>query len=133
MPGGQEKQRILILEDGLLLAMEIEEAVRSAGFDVTVAGSLREAWAAIETMTFDAAVLDYFLPDGTSGELALHMAATGPVVFMSGYGRQDFEAALDDVPLFDKPVDMAAMLLWLTDAINRAAESPWRRCGSMIR
>ena len=119
MPGGQNQKTILILEDGLLLAMEIEEAVRGAGYDVTVAGSLHEARAAIETTRFDGAVLDYVLPDGRSDDLALHLASRCPVAFMSGYGREELNDTLQEFPLFDKPVDMDALLLWFARSLDR--------------
>jgi DNA-binding NtrC family response regulator len=124
MPGGQDRPRILILEDGLLLAMEIEEAVHRAGYAVIMARTLGEAWAALERDRVDGAVLDYFLPDGSAGDLALHLAALCPVAFISGYGRQDFDVDLHHIPLFDKPVDMDALMLWLSQSLHCTADCP---------
>jgi PAS domain S-box-containing protein len=83
-------RRVLLVEDELLVAMEMEEALRDLGCEVlgpaaTVEEALRLALA--EAGRIDAAVLDVNLAGRPSFPVADLLAGRGvPVVFATGYG-----------------------------------------------
>lgn len=79
--------RILYLEDDVIDRMAVLRMVRSEGlpYDMVTAGSLAEAQALLEKDSYDLAILDYMLPDGTGLDL-LQRIKEVPVVFVTGSG-----------------------------------------------
>ncbi|MFB2550838.1 response regulator [Ensifer soli] len=92
--------RILIVEDEMLLAMELESEVEAAGHEVVdVAGDSREAIRLIDAESPDFAFVDIQLIDGPTGiAVGRHLAGRGiPYVFVSGNLKripEDFAGAL---------------------------------------
>jgi CheY-like chemotaxis protein len=88
--GGLAGRRVLLVEDELLVAMEMEEALRGLGCEVlgpaaTVEEALRLAQ--VDAGRIDAAVLDVNLAGRPSFPVADLLAGRGvPVVFATGYG-----------------------------------------------
>jgi DNA-binding response OmpR family regulator len=83
---GDTSLTVMILEDEALIALDIEENLRSAGFDVSaVMSSCVDGLKWLETNSPDAAVLDIELRDGDSAAIAklLHSRAI-PFVVHSG-------------------------------------------------
>jgi DNA-binding response OmpR family regulator len=83
--------RILLVEDELLVAMEIDAGLRDAGArEVTLCGSVKRALASLEQGQFDAAILDIRLGDGFVGPVARRLAERGiPFLFYTGQTMTD--------------------------------------------
>ena len=104
-PDCQPKARILMVEDEPVLAFGFEEFLISAGFEVAgVVGRLPTALAAIENITFDAAVLDANLAGISAGPAAAALTARGvPFVVVSGYLPEQQRTAFSGGPRLQKP------------------------------
>ncbi|WP_350223732.1 response regulator [Rhizobium sp. CNPSo 3464] len=105
-------QRVLILEDNLIIAMEAEEILRLIGVkEVEIASNLEQAVNAIHTESYDFAVLDVNLGESMSFGFARLLRERGVAFgFVSGYpDTLDFPPDLRHVPLLNKPFDEAAM------------------------
>ncbi|WP_165838978.1 response regulator [Roseicella frigidaeris] len=101
------RQRVLIVEDDPLVAIDIETIVLSAAdAEIAVASSVREARRALGERSFDAAFLDIDVLDGKTFDLARHLADQGtPFAFVSGARREEVPAVLREAPFLPKPYD----------------------------
>lgn len=95
---------ILVLEDEFLIAIAIKEYLDDAGANtVETTTTLARARELLET-SFDAAVLDVRLPDGTSYTLAQHLLEKGiGVCFHSGHAENDEMEAFPNAIFCAKP------------------------------
>lgn len=102
--------RILILEDDLLTAMDLQLLVEEGGHDVVgPCGSLAAARLAVRE-GFDFAFLDVDLPDGKSFEIAKLLEASGvPFCFVSGSTRHELPESLRGADFIAKPYQHAAI------------------------
>ncbi len=112
--------RLLIVEDALLLALELEAGLEEAGaIIVGSAADVDEAMRLID-QPLDAAVLDANLNGASVMPVAEALAARGvPFVFATGYGESRFNFAGFDAPVIRKPYDVtqvAAALAEVTGA-----------------
>lgn len=104
--------KVMIVEDEMLLAMELESEVEMAGHQVTgVAMSSSQAKEQISTSRPDFAFVDIHLMDGPTGvDVGRELAAAGiPYVFVSGNIKkipEDFAGALGAI---EKPYTMNGM------------------------
>ncbi len=103
---------VLILEDNVLLAMELQELLGEWG--ARVLGPVPSVVRARELLSRqqpDIAVLDIRLRDGTSLELAAELRVAGVrCVFVSGYSeRYDIPESLAALPRLTKPVNAKAL------------------------
>ncbi len=104
--------RVLVLEDSLIIAMEAEDILRQVGVEtIGIVSSLDQAMEATKTETFDFALLDVNLGEVMSFDFARHLADNNiPFGFVSGYSdTKDFPEDLQNVPLLVKPFGEAAM------------------------
>ena len=97
--------RILIVEDEMLLAMNIEEMLLEHGYEVAgIAGRLGPALALAREGGFDAAMLDVNLAGEMSFPVADLLAERGiPFLFATGYGLQGLEERYRGRPVLQKP------------------------------
>ncbi len=99
--------RVLIVEDAVLLALELETGLSEAG--ATVIGpayELEEAMALLDR-SIDAAVLDANLNGRSVMPVAQALAARGvPFVFATGYGETGGAPGGFDAPVIRKPYDV---------------------------
>jgi CheY-like chemotaxis protein len=81
---------VLLVEDNMLIALEAEDMLRALGATSVVAVSTVTAAAeAVGGDTFDLAVLDVSVGQGTSFDFASRLRALEvPYIFASGYGDQ---------------------------------------------
>ena len=77
--------RILIVEDEPVVAFEIEQILRSAGFEVAASvPSIKKALAALDTCDCDFALLDANLPGESVAPVAAALQSRGkPFLFVS--------------------------------------------------
>ena len=88
LKGAAIARSCLIVEDELLIGVDLEDTIQSAGFEVRWVASLKRALAAVDQNPPDVAVIDVALHDGSSTELARElMRREIPFVVHSGSGR----------------------------------------------
>jgi CheY-like chemotaxis protein len=105
-------QRVLIVEDNALLALELEQAMQEAGFmAVGPALSAAQAIELVKNSSFDAAVLDINLRGETSADVADELRARNiPFITIPGYARPQQPPVFDGVPTLTKPVSMTVVI-----------------------
>jgi two-component sensor histidine kinase/CheY-like chemotaxis protein len=122
-PAGRIKGlRVLIVEDALLLALELEAGLSEAG--ATVAGSAADVEEGLRMaeLPLDAAVLDANLNGASVLPVAQALAARGvPFIFATGYGDTKFAPQGFDAPLIKKPYDVTQVAAALAEITGRAA------------
>jgi CheY-like chemotaxis protein len=84
-------RRVLVVEDEMLVMMDLEDMLADLGCEsVTVAGTVEQAVALVESQDFDAALLDMNLNGRKSDAVAEALAARGvPFAFSTGYNKSD--------------------------------------------
>ncbi|KRB85803.1 two-component system sensor histidine kinase/response regulator [Sphingomonas sp. Root710] len=87
---GKVPATVLLVEDSMLIALDVEEALKALGTRrVITASSVRQAREAIATSEIDFAILDINLGTESSLTIAEELRALDvPFVFASGYGEQ---------------------------------------------
>ena len=116
----ERRLRVLIVEDEMLVAMNIEDMLLDLGHEVAgIASRLAPALSLAGEAAIDAAMLDVNLAGENSFPVADVLAARGiPFVFATGYGRQGIEERYRDRPLLQKPFrasDLGLVLAALGD------------------
>ncbi|GLR54270.1 response regulator [Shinella yambaruensis] len=109
----QAVARILVVEDEIFIAMEIERALTSGGFEVLgPVGSIEDALQLLHREQPDAAVLDVTLRDGRVTAVAALLRSRGvPFLLASAEGRQLTESGFfQGVTNLGKPTDMSRMI-----------------------
>ena len=114
-------RRILIVEDAVLLALELEASLTEAGAKVVgVAADIEEALRMAET-PFDVAVLDANLngvPVTPVAEALRRMSR--PFIFATGYGDAAPAPEGFDAPVVRKPYNVAQIAAAVAEALGRA-------------
>jgi len=104
---------ILVVEDSVLVAMAIEDALQMRGYDVIVASTLSGARELIEKRRPVAALLDLQLPDGLSLDLARQLHGMGcAVAISSGFERDAIPEGHEFAAQFHKPVSPDILVEW---------------------
>jgi DNA-binding NtrC family response regulator len=97
-------EKILVVDDELIIRKSIEEILRSNRYSVTTAGSLADAEKQVGRNSFDLILLDVKLPDGNGNDL-LERLVQQPVkpliIMMSGYGTIESAVACMRAGAFD--------------------------------
>ena len=114
--------RVLVVEDEALIAIEIEAILSDAGFTVVgPVGSVAHALALIERSGCEAAVLDINLGDDTAEPIARVLSARAtPFVTISGYSREQQPAAFRNAPLVSKPVRPELLVAEIRKCLDKA-------------
>lgn len=119
--GGDLKgSRVLIVEDAVLLALELETGLSQAGAEIIgPAYELEEAMALLD-QHIDAAVLDANLNGRSISPVAQILAARGvPFVFATGYGDAGGAPSGFDAPIIRKPYDVSQIAAALRGLLGR--------------
>ena len=115
--------RILIVEDDAILAMDMEDRLKSEGCNV-IGWVSRQAKALelLEEASPHVVVLDLNLHDELAADLAEALAARQiPFVIVTGYGNRHFDVpALQEAPRLHKPIDTRELVRALSDVIRPA-------------
>lgn len=112
-PSGEPPGRVLVVEDEVLVAMDLEALLTEAGYEVLgPAPSVSCALRLLEAATPRAALLDLNLAGRTSAPVADALRRLGvPFLVVTGYSDARLEAPnLRDVPLIRKPYDPDQLL-----------------------
>ena len=112
--------RVLIVEDAVLLALELETGLSDAGAQIVgPAYELEEAMALLD-QEIDAAVLDANLNGRSVTPVAEALAARGvPFVFATGYGDAGGAPSGFDVPIIRKPYDVTQVAAAVAAVLGR--------------
>lgn len=114
---------VLLVEDDANLAIGIEYALKSEGFDVTKAASCAEARRLINCGT-DFVLLDVMLPDGTGYDLLKEIRKAGrtPVIFLTACDEEvniimGLDAGADDY--ITKPIRVRELISRIRAVLRR--------------
>ena len=104
--------RILIIEDEALIILMLEDFLTEAGFRTAgVATTLESAFSLIETIDFDAALLDANLAGVSSAPAALALSSREiPFLVVSGYATSQHNAAFAGGVHISKPFEPKALV-----------------------
>lgn len=105
-------RRILVVEDEYFLADDIGNALRALGAEIAgPVGHIEDAVAMMHNGgVLDAAVLDVNIRAEPIFPVARELKARQvPFVFTTGYDKLNIETEFQDVPLWNKPIDIGAM------------------------
>jgi len=110
--GDLRGRRVLVVEDEVLVAMDIETALTEAGMEIAGrAATLPQARRLIAELNYDAVLLDGNLGGSPVDDLAEALAQRDvPFAFATGYGRDGVPKAFRDRPLLSKPFSPAQLL-----------------------
>ena len=114
-------RRVLVIEDEYFLADDIARALRELGARVVgPVGELEQAASLIDGDTaIDAAVVDINLRSDMVFPVARTLRARKvPLLFTTGYDRKSIDPEFQDVPLWEKPLDIPAMARELAGLIK---------------
>ena len=117
--------KLLIVEDALLLALELEAGLSEAGAEVVgSAADVGEAMRMVD-LPIDAAVLDANLNGASVLPVAQALAARGiPFVFATGYGDDKMLPSGFDAPVIRKPYDVTQVAAALSEVTGRTRREP---------
>jgi len=112
MASSLTNRHVLIVEDEYFIADDMAQALDAAGATVIGPfGKLGEVIAALDAKSVDCAILDINLRGEESYPVAHALRRRGvPFVFASGYDPAAIEAGFADVPLFQKPLEIARVI-----------------------
>lgn len=112
--------KVLIVEDEVLIALELEQAVCSAGGEAEIATRVAEALRKIGECNFDAAILDVNLHGKRSDVVAAALTRRNiPFAFVTGYGRDSLFEAFRNTTLLNKPFSPPDVGETLTSLLKR--------------
>lgn len=114
-------RRVLIVEDEMLVALEIENLLQEQGYVVLgPAPRVSRALALLDRERPDAALLDLNLQGQSATPVAAALSARGvPFAIVTGYGEmQSREPELQDAPRVDKPVHHRELLRVLAQVLG---------------
>jgi DNA-binding response OmpR family regulator len=100
---------ILVVEDEVLIAMDIAQALDRAGANATMTTTVRHALILIEHDGLSGAIMDHALSDGGSTELCARLKERG-IPYLSYSGYDPVKGASKDAPHIMKPVSMDVLL-----------------------
>jgi len=111
--------RILLVEDQMLIAMDVEGLLNDRGYGTVIAtNSADDALRLVRAQRPDFGILDVNLGSGTSLGVAEELKRLGvPFIFATGYGDSGMiPEALSAAPIVKKPYDITAVLAALEQA-----------------
>ena len=99
------KRRVLVVEDELLIGMLLEDMLMEFGYEVAaIVPRVKDALSAVDTATYDVAVLDVHLHGESAFPVADALIRKGvPFVFATGYGERGLPENYRGRPVLPKP------------------------------
>ncbi|MBR2536704.1 MAG: response regulator [Hyphomicrobium sp.] len=114
--------KILVLEDNLVIAMDVELLLQDCGADVVeTVSTASAALAKLADFSPDVAVLDINLDSGTSLPVAEALLERGiPFIFATGYSDPSMlPEAFAHIDILPKPFEASALERALSEAFQR--------------
>ena len=127
-----EPLRVLVVDDELAVRVFAERALRSAGYDVVVAGNGPEALRLVDAQprSFDLCVLDLLMPQMRGDELSRQLRQRDPdvkVLYFTGYSDRLFEdrtTLWEHEAFLEKPVTINGLLEALSLLLSTDTDGP---------
>jgi len=121
-------RRILVVEDEMLIAVNIEDALMELGCEIVgPVASLDDALVLAGREILDAAILDVTIRNGTVFPVAEKLLARDiPFVLASGYGDQALPESMRDKPRLTKPYTMTELEKQIRLLCRAPAQRPER-------
>ena len=121
------RQRILVIDDSVMLLGFVEEILREANYDVVTAGTAEEGLQATRRQKPDLILLDYLLPDLQGDEVSRRLSedestAHIPVIFMSGFAADlgDAQARSENIlGILHKPFTSDSLVKTVQEHLSR--------------
>jgi DNA-binding response OmpR family regulator len=107
---------ILVVEDELLIAMDIAQALERAGANATMTTTVRHALILVEHDGLAGAIMDHALSDGDSTKLCTRLKERG-VPYLSYSGYDPVKGASTDAPHIMKPESMDVLMSALEELL----------------
>ncbi len=114
---------VLLVDDDRDLVESLADFIELKGHDVDIALSAEEGIAAAGNKDYDAVLVDIGLPDinGVSALYSIKEAKPETrVLLMTGYSSDHVEREYtpdDPLPVMTKPLDLDALMTWLTSRV----------------
>ena len=123
-------KKILVVEDDDAHAELIRRGFSdfSHQYELTVAGTVKEALDCIRSSAYDIVLTDYLLPDGRGGDLVAQSAHIAPVVMMTSHGSEQVAVEAMKSGAIDYVVKMPEVF----DAMPRIVERALREWDHML-
>ena len=131
--------KLLLIEDELALSEALTAMLRAEGFAVDPVETLHSADTAVRVSTYDAVLLDLYLPDGDGMVWLRRLRASGnstPVIIMTARDQisdriSGLKSGADDYVV--KPFDIQELLARLGAVLRRVqgTASSWLQVGSL--
>jgi DNA-binding response OmpR family regulator len=104
-PTSNAAKRVLVVEDEMLIGMLLEDMLTDIGHQVVaIVPRLKDALAAVDTETFDLAILDVHLQGEAAFPVAEALITRNiPFVFATGYGERGLPDTYRERPVLQKP------------------------------
>jgi DNA-binding response OmpR family regulator len=118
-----EGQRVLIVEDEFLIALDLEDIIRDARAEVILVATADEALKEIDRDTVTLAVLDFNLAKGTSQAVAHRLVRDG-IPFIFHTALSDLPTAFPSVPVVSKPTTSKDLIAALELIAASAGKNP---------
>ncbi|UWU89931.1 response regulator [Bradyrhizobium sp. CB1015] len=121
-PAELKGRRIFVVEDEYFLAEDIGKTFRALGAEIAgPVGHLEDALKILhDGSVLDAAVLDVNIRSEMIFPIARELRARNvPFLFTTGYDKITLGPEFQDVPLLEKPIDLAAMARKLAGLITQ--------------
>lgn len=117
--------RILVIEDDVTFLQIIEGFLKKNNYTPFTCSNVREALKLLSTDSFDLALLDYRLPDGTGMDILNNIQAKGlqlPVIIMTSF--HDIRTAVRSIrsgayDYITKPVNPDELLMLMQEALHK--------------
>ena len=108
---------ILIAEPNRLIALDLEAALRRAGFDVLIVSESEHGdFEILELLEFDAAIVSLKSSQGTGEQIAQRLAAHNiPFAICTGRSAREVGAQFPGVPVIAKPYDWDDLVGTISD------------------
>lgn len=113
----RKQKNILLVEDDFILAMDAEDAIRSAGLEVSVVDNVDDALKVLESEKIDGAIMDFNLGNQTSEPvLGVLDDKEIPFAVVSGADLKELTTSVGEIKhLYRKPVDYDQVALHLAE------------------
>jgi len=131
--------KLLLIEDEQALSEALTAMLRAEGFAVDPVATLHRAETAVRVSTYDAALLDLYLPDGDGMDWLRRLRVSGnstPVIIMTARDQVSDRIAGLKIGADDylvKPFDIQELLARLGAVLRRVhgSASSWLQVGSL--
>jgi two-component system, OmpR family, KDP operon response regulator KdpE len=136
MTADPPRARILAVDDERQILRALRVILRSEGYDVLTAATVKEALDQAATSHIDAAVVDLLLPDGDGIELTTQLRSRSamPVIMLSAVGEEEqkiraLRAGADDY--ITKPFGPGELVARIEAVLRRASPEPNSASGTV--